>query len=830
MKLFRFFFFAVSYTTQMFAHSEETQTNCLNDCNDRGRCVSGVCLCNATWTGKDCSEPVARDIPLSYPGLDQTFSRDGKKKSPESVSDSGILRICMVTAEVIGPVSNGGIGTALTSLARSLTAVGHKVTLLFTMGWVSFSGAFEDHIKAYAEEGIKLEALWHAPIPRGRPTAMPRHMTESYEVLRYLRDNNFDIVHFHDYQGAGYYAMLAKRQGLALQNTTTVIGLHGPMLWAKVHGNGETIDKIGDLEMDWMERKSRALADYVVSPSAYLLRWMHENGWPPNVMDEPSRPRVFVQPNVLPMPDRAPKGEAKVQQRHSVRELVFFGRLETRKGIITFCDAVERLLDPSAAPHVTVGKGGLEAVTFMGRGAMVLGRFGIHYVQERAQAWPIKWRIISRLGPQEAKAYLSEEGSGRLAVMPSRIENSPYTVYECAEKGIPFIASDVGGVRDLIHGDDAGEALFSPDVESLAQRLADALAEGVVNARPRVAAYENEAIWVEWHQHIAREAAAERERAAAARAEADLPFVTVIMTHYNRPQLCMLSIESIENQDYPADRFELLLVDDGSTTAEARAFLDDLEPAFRERGWTVLRITNRYLGAARNEGFRHARGKYVLFMDDDNYAKPHEISTYVTAMESGGADVMTSFVDFFFSEDRPPEAGDRPSYLFLGGSAEVGAYKNCFGDANSFVRASSFCEIGGYTEDYGVGFEDWEMYANASLRGFQVDVLPESVYQYRFTRDSMQKTTDYFRNRRRSLRPYLNSLPKQLHSLLLNAVLPRRSDGSLGQPTGLAAEGESRFPGVTNREGDLVDAGGILEDEEQQRNSAIDPNAFRIVQ
>lgn len=50
----------------------------------------------------------------------------------------------------------------------------------------------------------------------------------------------------------------------------------------------------------------------------------------------------------------------------------------------------------------------------------------------------------------------------------------------------------------------------------------------------------------------------------------------------------------------------------------------------------------------------------------------------------------------------------------------MGAFRNCFGDANCFVRKSSFFEIGGYTEDYGIGYEDWEMYANATLRGFQV--------------------------------------------------------------------------------------------------------------
>ena len=73
----------------------------------------------------------------------------------------------------------------------------------------------------------------------------------------------------------------------------------------------------------------------------------------------------------------------------------------------------------------------------------------------------------------------------RLAVMPSRIENSPYTVYECAELGIPFIAANVGGVPDLIHTEDHEEALFEPTVEVLAARMGRALAHGVRPARPR---------------------------------------------------------------------------------------------------------------------------------------------------------------------------------------------------------------------------------------------------------------------------------------------------------------------------------------------------------
>lgn len=56
----------------------------------------------------------------------------------------------------------------------------------------------------------------------------------------------------------------------------------------------------------------------------------------------------------------------------------------------------------------------------------------------------------------------------------------------------------------------------------------------------------------------------------------ELPFVSVVLTHYNRPQLCSLALESIYAQDYPADRFEVVLVDDGSSDADAISWLSSV--------------------------------------------------------------------------------------------------------------------------------------------------------------------------------------------------------------------------------------------------------------
>jgi len=254
------------------------------------------------------------------------------------------------------------------------------------------------------------------------------------------------------------------------------------------------------------------------------------------------------------------------------------------------------------------------------------------------------------------------------------------------------------------------------------------------------------------------------------------PLVSVCLVHRNRPQYLQHALASLEAQDYP--NFEVILVDDGSDQKEAMDFLKSLEVPFSVRGWRIIRQDNKYLGAARNAAAKHAKGQYLLFMDDDNYAKPHEISTFVRIATRTNADVLTSFVQFFSGSGIPTALdSQKPPFIFLGGASGIGALRNCFGDANSFVRRAAFYDIGGFTEDFGVGYEDWEFFAKATMIGKQIQVVPESLYFYRFTPNSMQRGgTVRTQNRLRSLRPYTSDLTSSLkHIVTSNLVVPHSS-------------------------------------------------------
>jgi hypothetical protein len=72
-----------------------------------------------------------------------------------------------------------------------------QVTILFTMGEISMRGTFQEWVAHYERAGITLLGL---PRPPSGTHHIPRALLESYEVLRFLRERSFDVVHFPDYQ------------------------------------------------------------------------------------------------------------------------------------------------------------------------------------------------------------------------------------------------------------------------------------------------------------------------------------------------------------------------------------------------------------------------------------------------------------------------------------------------------------------------------------------------------------------------------------------------------------------------------------------------------
>lgn len=92
------------------------------------------------------------------------------------------------------------------------------------------------------------------------------------------------------------------------------------------------------------------------------------------------------------------------------------------------------------------------------------------------------------------------------------------------------------------------------------------------------------------------------------------PFFSLIVPVYNIECYITECVESLIKQDI--EDYEILLIDDGSTDGSP-----DLCDSFASiySNIKVIHKKNKGLSSARNEGIIHARGKYILFVDGDDY-------------------------------------------------------------------------------------------------------------------------------------------------------------------------------------------------------------------
>jgi glycosyltransferase involved in cell wall biosynthesis/GT2 family glycosyltransferase len=583
------------------------------------------------------------------------------------------------------------------------------------------------------KRGVKLIPLPMAHEPRIHAAWAS---SVSYHTYVWLKEHqrDFDIIHFPECQGLGFYSLLAKRQGLAFGDSTFVVGTHGPTFWVK-EGSHDYIRNLGELEIDFMERASVSAADVVVSPSQYLLNWMQQNGW-----ELPEQ--TYVAPYILPK--SVLSEDAAPQKQKEIREIVFFGRLEIRKGLKLFCDALDELCAGSTDREFEV--------TFLGKETQLYGRSSIGYISDRSKAWSVPWHIVSNKYQQAAIDYL--RGDGRLAVVSSIADNFPNTALECVGAGIPLLASSVGGIPEIIEAADRENVCFEPRADVLAERIRKALEQGAFSARPSASFADTERKWVRWHASLPNLAGSEhrvhQERQAGR--ESIFPLVSVCFAYNVRGKGAAATLASLKQQDYP--HLEIILAKCGSeVSTRSKSSSDDRLGDHELR--TIVRRSSE-IGAGRNAAVGEAKGEYLFFVDDHSLlVAPNALSVFVQVAQRVDADILTSAISFFLgssngSSENRLEHSRRP---FLGGDAATGAFVNCFGSTNALVRRDAFDSIGGFSDEAVSTLDDWEFLSKAALLGLRIETMPEVFFWQREDQDQ-ESLVHSLVNAVRSARPY----------------------------------------------------------------------------
>ncbi len=105
------------------------------------------------------------------------------------------------------------------------------------------------------------------------------------------------------------------------------------------------------------------------------------------------------------------------------------------------------------------------------------------------------------------------------------------------------------------------------------------------------------------------------------------PRFSIIIPVYNTEKYLRQCIESILKQDF--SDFELWLIDDGSTD-NSGSICDSYRDC--DNRVKVVHKTNAGVSSARNVGIEKANGEYVLFIDSDDYLKPHALVTFYNSL------------------------------------------------------------------------------------------------------------------------------------------------------------------------------------------------------
>ena len=112
----------------------------------------------------------------------------------------------------------------------------------------------------------------------------------------------------------------------------------------------------------------------------------------------------------------------------------------------------------------------------------------------------------------------------------------------------------------------------------------------------------------------------------------DRPFVTVVITAFNRADTIGRAVASVQAQSY--DNWEILVVDDASTDNIAAVVAALAEPRLR----MVRNETNRGIGGAKNVGIAHGKGSHIAFLDSDDEWLPDKLTRQLAIMAAEPGD------------------------------------------------------------------------------------------------------------------------------------------------------------------------------------------------
>lgn len=207
----------------------------------------------------------------------------------------------------------------------------------------------------------------------------------------------------------------------------------------------------------------------------------------------------------------------------------------------------------------------------------------------------------------------------------------------------------------------------------------------------------------------------------------DLPFVSIIIVNLNGKKWLEKCLKSVLESDYPQDKLEVILVDNGSTDGS----VEFIKETWKDSIKIIQNKENLGWSPANNQGMKVAKGEIIVCLSNDMEVDSRWLKEILNTMRSDSrvgivqcnsismwdrktVDSGMNFLDKYgFAYSYVPQ--ERPRQVFF---AEGMAFA---------IRNHVFKEIGGFDDYYFMEYDDMDLSWRARLAGYKVFFSPTSI-------------------------------------------------------------------------------------------------------
>jgi glycosyltransferase involved in cell wall biosynthesis len=136
----------------------------------------------------------------------------------------------------------------------------------------------------------------------------------------------------------------------------------------------------------------------------------------------------------------------------------------------------------------------------------------------------------------------------------------------------------------------------------------------------------------------------------------DMPFVSLVIPVYNGEKTLEKCLESVRNQDYPRGRYELIVIDDGSTDKTG-----DIARRLADR--VMVHPRNAGLCCARHSGITATIGAIIVNLDSDELIRPDTVTKIVNYF--AGHPEVDALTGLFSKEHPNPDFFSQYKNLYM---------------------------------------------------------------------------------------------------------------------------------------------------------------------